>query len=290
MVARKVSASFVILLPAMLAVVGCALNRSAELRNDQLMTRIGGAGQLVEPKRSLLTVIHLSRPLRDPVINDVLWRSADEQAIGPEIRRTLQSNGLRIGLITGELPLAIDTIIKAPPPHKVDPAQFLLADGDNSLVALCPPVAEANILLNLEGGPSGKDFKDAQGFFRVTSNQEGTDRVAIRLVPEIHHGPSQSSYGAVPNASNLLPQELTVKNGQKEETLRDLAATINLKPNQIAVIGGYASRPRSLGSFLFTQTEPNSDRVLQTVFLIWAKQSQTGKAPNLVPVDPPPAT
>ena len=56
------------------------------------------------------------------------------------------------------------------------------------------------------------------------------------------------------------------------------------------MIGSYASRPRSLGSFLFTQTEPNSDRVLQTVFLIWAKQSQTGKAPNLVPVDPPPAT
>jgi hypothetical protein len=279
-------------LMAMMAVVGCSLNRNNELRRDSLLARIGGGGQVIEPKRSLLTVVLLSRPVGDPVINEAVWRTADEQAVGPEARRAWQINGLRIGLITGELPPEVEAVVKAPPPHKVDPTQILLAEGENSLFTLCPKVPEANLLLNLQGQPFGRDFKDACGFIRATANQEGALGVALRLVPEIHHGPFQHTVGAVPNSVGLAPQQLTFKDGQKEETLRELSASLTLKPNQIAVIGGYANRPRSLGSFLFTQLEPNSDRVLQTIVLVWARQNQPDRTqsdprPKLLPVDPP---
>lgn len=290
---RKISASLLLL--GLFVVGGCTLNRSAELRQngDGLLAKLGAGGQVIEPKRSLLTVIHLSRPLGEPAVNEILWRSADEQAVPHDIRRAWQANGLRIGLLTGELPIEVDTLIKAPPPNKVDPAQIFLADGDFSILNLCPQLPEANILLNLQGRPHAKDFQLAQGFLRVTSKQEAEGTVALRFVPQIHHGPVQTTYGTTPSGGNLAPKDLMIRNGQKEEMLRDLAASLSLKPNQIAVIGGYANRPRSLGSFLFTQLEPNSDRVLQTVLLIWAKPSQPAKPaaasrPPLIPVEGPP--
>src|SRR5581483_12495462 len=129
---KRISASFLLL--ALLTFVGCALNRTSDLRKDGLFARIGGGGQVIEPKRSLLTVIHLTKPLKDEIVNTAIWRTADEQAVPPETRRAWQVNGLRIGLISGELPAEIDAVLKAPPPNRIDPAQLLLADGDSSLV------------------------------------------------------------------------------------------------------------------------------------------------------------
>jgi hypothetical protein len=199
----------------------------------------------------MITVIHLTRPVRDRVVNEVLWRTTDEMMFAPETRRLWKANGLRAGVVFGNLAPEVEAILQAPPPNKVYPAQFLLADGDDgSLVSLSPKVAEASVLLNLQGRPYGKDFRDAESFLRVTATQEGADAVALRFIPEIHHGPVQQSYGAMPNGTRgFSPRELTIKTGQKEETLRELTTTIVLKPNQVAVIGGFGDRPRSLGSF-----------------------------------------
>ena len=86
-----------------------------------------------------------------------------------------------------------------------------------------------------------------------------------------------------------------LKDGQQEDTLRELAATLTLEPGQVAVIGCRPDRPRSLGAFLFTQPEPNSDRLLQKLVLIWAAREQprhwrgprTGAPADLEPVEPP---
>jgi hypothetical protein len=279
---------------AMMAVVGCSLNRTAEVRHDQLLAQADGRGNIIEPKRSHITVIHLTRPLRDDVVEKLLWQTADEMVIPPETRRVLRANGLRIGVVFGALPPEVEAVIKAPPPNKIDPAEFLLGDSDDgSLLGLSPKVAEAHVLLNQKGRPLGRDFRDAEGFFRLNANHKGADGVGLRFVPEIHHGPIQQSYVALPGANRgFAPRELTIKTGQKEESFRELAASVVLKPNQIAVVGGFADRRRTLGSLMFTQNEPNSDRLLQTVLLIWAKQAPRIGGPNpplpaLVPVDPP---
>ncbi len=89
----------------------------------------------------------------------------------------------------------------------------------------------------------------------------------------------------------MLPLALI---GATLDTFRELSATLTLQPNQIAVIGGLADRPRTLGSFLFTQPEPNSDRLLQRVVLVRAQQEQLTQnddepkpTPRLEPVEPP---
>jgi hypothetical protein len=110
--------------------------------------------------------------------------------------------------------------------------------------------------------------------------------VTLRFVPEIHHGPIQHGFGAVPNGGSLAPQRFMVRDGQEEDTLRELAATLILQPGQIAVLGCLPDKQRSLGTFLFTQPEVNSDRLLQKVLLIWASRTTQG-LPTLEPIEPP---
>lgn len=277
-------------------VVGCSLNRTAsDLRQSNLITRIGGqTGQLIEPKRCLLTVVVLSRPLRDEAINDVLWRRVDQQVVAPEARRALEANGLRVGLLTGGLPAEVDTLVKAPPPHKVEPVKYILPDGEPALIRPVPAVPQASLFLSRQGQATGKEYQDASGILRATTRYEGTSSVAVRLVPEIQHGPVQQSIGAITNGGMYAPQQFALKNGQQEETLRELTANLTLEPDQAIVVGFLPDRPRSLGAFLLTEPEPGSDRLLQKVVLMWAMQGKSGApgAPppppsNLQPVDPP---
>jgi hypothetical protein len=286
---KKISA----LVFSLMAVVGCSLNRPNEPRPSSVIDRVGGGGQIIEPKRCLLTVAILSRPLHDEAINSALWGVADEQGVAPAARRALQDNGLRLGLITGDLPVAVDAVFKAPPPHKVNPAKYLIADGQNTLIAVGMATPQVSLLLNDMDRTHGKDYTDASGYLRMTARFEGPTAVALRFVPEIHHGPIRNTFGAAPDAGVTSPHQFTMKNGQEEDTLRELAAGLTLQPDQIAVIGCLPDRPRSLGAFLFTQPEANSDRLLQKVVLVWAARNQTGTpdgadaSPQLTPVEPP---
>jgi hypothetical protein len=282
------------LVMAATAVAGCTLHR-LDLRENSPLPLMGSGGQVIQPKICALQVATLSRPLRDESIHGAVWRVADEHVIAPQVRRVLQANGLRIGLITGDLPPAAEAVLKAPPPHKVDPAQIVLPAGESTLVSMAAPVPQVSLLLNRENQAVGKDYKDASGFVRITADQEGTNSVTLRIVPEIHHGPFQRGFGAAPNSGLNAPMHFTIKDGQQEDSLRDLAVTLTLEPNQVAVVGCRAERDSSLGSFLFTQSEANSDRVIQKVLLVWATRTHFGQSdgeskkalPALEPTDPP---
>src|SRR5262245_25208289 len=124
--AAGLSASALVAACAVLGLAGCNPNKD-QLRPQNLFGRIGGQqGQIIEPKKCVIRVAILDRPFRDEALNATVWKAADEQAIAPEARRALEVNGLRIGRITGDLPPALDTILNAPPPHKIEPAMFLL--------------------------------------------------------------------------------------------------------------------------------------------------------------------
>jgi hypothetical protein len=284
------------------AVAGCSL-RGTDLRRGStsaVMERIGigSGGRVIEPKRCALKMVILPRPLRDKAVDSAVWATADEQVIAPEARRALEANGLRVGVITGGLPAEVESALNAPPPNKVDPAEFNLPDGDNTLVSLAEATPLATVILTRDGRASGKDYKDVSGFFRVTASHDGPTGVGLRIAPEIHHGPIQRRFDALPNSAGAMnTMQFGVKDGQQEETFRDLVAALTLQPGQIAVVGCDPDRRGSLGGYLFTQPEANSDRIIQKVLLIWASRSNPGepgsqpKPPaDLVPVEPPDLT
>jgi hypothetical protein len=224
----------------------------------------------------MLRVAIINRTMREASINEAVWKVADEQAISPETRRALEVNGLRIGQITGELPPELEAVLAAPPPHKVEPASFLLDDGEQTLINISDPVEQVSLLLNRDNRPYGKDYQAASGYFRVTVGQDGTNGVSLRFAPEIHHGPVQRSFQPIANASPFSPQELRINDGQQEETLRDLSASLVLEPGQVAAIGCRPEQERSLGAFLFTQAESHGGLRRQKLILIWADRNQHG--------------
>ena len=287
-----------LLVSALAAVSGCTPSGKDVLRPDsgEGLSLLGRSrGQVIEPKRCALKVLIIPRPVHDKAVETAVWSSADEQVVPAEVRRVLQANGLRVGVITGGLPAAVEGVINAPPPDKIDPAEFNLPDGSNTLVSLADSTPQASLLLNRDGRAFGRDYKEASGWFRVTATQDGATGVSLRFVPEIHHGAVLRRYDSLSNGvgqNNTM--QFMLKDGQEEETLRDLAATLTLEPGQVAVIGCDPDRRGSLGNFLFTKPEANSDRLIQKIVLIWAFRNEAGEpgsqpkaGSRLFPVEPP---
>jgi hypothetical protein len=201
----------------------------------------------------------------------------DEQVISATERRALEANGLRVGRIIGELPPELDAMLKdEAPQRKITPIKIFVESGDQTpLISIREPVEQVALLLNRDNRVSGKPYKVASGFFRVTPRHDGAHGVALRLVPEIHHGPVRQTYQPLPGAA-FTPQTFMINNGQQEEAFRELSANLALENGQVAVIGCRPEQKRSLGSFLLTQVGADGDPHRQKLILIWASRNLEG--------------
>jgi hypothetical protein len=199
--------------------------------------------------------------------------------LAPAEHKTLESNGLRVGRIIGELPREIETILKEERPGtpKVVPADMLIEDGDpKTLINVGPRVEQVSLLVNRPGGVSGRDYKDASGYLRLIPRHDGAHAVSLRVIPEIHHGPLQRTFPTMPTANGLVPQELTIRDAQQEEPIRELAIDLILEEGHVAVIGCRTDNLRSLGAFLFSQPGNENEERRQRLILVWASRNLPG--------------
>ena len=260
---------------AMMAAVGCTLTHSG-LRHDAVSPPLDlgtkSKGKVIEPKRCDIRVAVLSRAVGDKALDEGVWKVADEQVLEPELRHAVESNGLRFGVITGSLPHEVEQLLNAPPPHQVKPTEINIPSGDNTLISTGAAVQKVSLILNRDNRATGKDYSDATGYFRMTGSYDASAGVTLRIVPELHHGPIQQRFTADSSTNPYSLQQFIIKEGQQEETLRELAASVTVQPGQIVVIGCRHERERSLGHFLLTEPELGSDRLLQKVVLVWAAQ------------------
>src|SRR5262249_49613570 len=154
------------------------------------------------------------------------------------------------------------------PPNQPGVSMVVNPTGQSSLIdpTQSVPRESINILLSQpDGKVKGKPYEQVKGFLRLTPAYEGADAVALRIVPEVHHGPIQNGYGMIPGTGVKTPYEFQLTQGQKEDTFRDLTSAISLKPGQLAVLGACTDRPGSLGDLIFQKPESNSDRILQSI-------------------------
>lgn len=295
MTSKTLGAGLAAILASSMALVGCSLTGPNGLKpKEETSTPVVGGHEALGVKRVVLRMMIASRPQGDPGLNEALWSVADEQALDPESRRVLQANGLRFGRVTGELPKEVQDILSAPPPLKIDAQTIILPEG---IATLLDPGTEKTSSLSLMLGQKdkvvGKVYESAQGYLRVTGTFEGETGISLRVTPELHHGPVQKGWGVVPGATSMTPSQIIARSGQKEDSFRDLASTLNLQPGQVAVLGGRHDKRGSLGDFLFSGTEPDSDRPIERVIFLWAGRSDGSPAapgeiplPGLVPIDP----
>ncbi len=273
------------------ALVGCSLTQSSQ-RKEPILPPLGAGGRLVQPRRCVLDVVILTRPQGDPAFDGAIWSGGDEQIVEPELRRALQANGLRVARITGDLPPELEALVRSGPPNQPDVHTIVNPTGDSTLIdpTRGEPLPALNLLLSHPDGKiKGKVYQDAKAFVRLTASFDSGDGVTLRLVPELHHGPVKRGYGVIGNSGALPgPQEFKITSGQQEETFRELAASIDLDEGQYVVLGVRPERKGSLGDVLLQKPEPHSDRILQTLVLIWARRAGSGSSESNMP-EPPPA-
>ena len=186
----------------LLAVAGCTLDKP-ENQPKQVFNRIGSGGhggQVLQPRQCLVRVLILDRPFRDPAINEVAWRIADEQIVAPAERKALAANGLRIGRVIGELPREIETILRGEGPNKakVEPSNLLLESGQSSLISVTPRVAEVSLLVNRDDRVTGRDYHDVSGYLRLTPRHHGATRSRCGWSPSSSTGRSSAASRACP--------------------------------------------------------------------------------------------
>ena len=278
---------------AMMALAGCSLSRSdAKKKADQVTptvfnTNSDRPGRVLEPKYCKLDSAIVSRPVGDKVVDASLWNVADEQLIPIELRQALEANGLRVGVITGSLPVDVLEAFKPSPPQKETQwVHIALPEGEHTPIVVGSRTETVTLLLNHQGKVDGRDYHDAEGRLIVTPGHSGSKSVSLRIVPEVHHGETRRTIAPLQNNAPFAQQEFSIKDGQQEDILRELGVTVDLQPNQTLVLGCRAQQARSLGTFLFTQPEPNSDRMLQSVLLIQATRNKLGEAPMKLDGEP----
>jgi hypothetical protein len=281
--------SVLVLAAVTTALVGCSLTQSA-LRDDGPLGQKGGGRRVIAPKMYVLDVMILTRPQGDRALNDAVWRVADEQVVEPAVARALQSNGLRAGRVTGDLPAEVQSLFTDRGPDRPAIQTISYPDGEAFQIdpAEAPPRPKLELLMSLaDGKVSGKSYQDAKAVLRGTGSFDEADGVTLRIAPELHHGPVSQGYGVAPTGGVPSPREFRITNGQKEETFRDLTVSIDLRPGQVAVLGNRPEKSGSLGDVLFQKPDGNSDRVLQSLVLIWARRA--GAGPNAIGrvFDPP---
>ncbi len=272
---------------AMMALAGCNLGRSVLNKDkaDQVTqtiynTNSNRPGRVLEPKYCKLDSAIISRPAGDPVVDSSPWNVADEQPIPLETRLALEANGIRAGIITVSLPAdLIETFTASPPQVQTEWVHIALPEGEHSPIKVGARSDSVTLLLNHKGKVDGRDYQDAEGRLIVTTGHSGSKSVSIRIVPEVHHGENRRIIAPLENSNQFAQREFSIKDGQQEDILRELALSVDLEPGQTLVIGCRLQQTRSLGTFLFTQTEPNGDRTFQSVLLIQASRNRVGEGP-----------
>lgn len=203
------------------------------------------------------------------------WAAADETILDFEQRRLLDANGIRVGVIRGEMPKQLTQAIElSKQRQKSDIVEQLGLGADaevHSLTWVCRSGVRKELVVRremnkplsvftmLNGSLAGYQFAKAMSVLGMTVYPQNDGKSLIELVPEIQHGEPKNSFVAG-------------EFGMRQETKRDSKVWKQFKI-RTALNGGEllmisATTPaKALGHAFFT-TETSRQTEEQLVVLI----------------------
>ena len=208
---------------------------------------------------------------------DEVWHQTDESLLDIEFRKKLDKNGIRAGVIIGELPEPIRQQLNQTSRKQTTDAlehAGLAADVDNKMRQLScragrrkeliirREIAEpVTVVTALDGRLAGETFQRATALFDLRVVPHSNGQASIQLTPEIQHGDHQQSY--VSTEFGVRPEVR-----RQQASWRELAIDVKLSKGQILLVSS-TTPPKALGSALFlTKTaEQTEEHVLLLVRL-----------------------
>ena len=179
----------------------------------------------------------------------------DEQSFDDGLRRRLAANGLRVGIVTGDLPphlaerilpdraapaAAADMVAaESPLTHRL----LRLLPGRRSEVIAATGIENLVLLETGDGQVRGGTYRDATGLFELKVRPAADGRVRIDLVPEIKHGPLERSWVGEDGMFRL-------EAGQRRHRRDDLALGVELREGALLLVGCAGEQGATLGDAL----------------------------------------
>ncbi len=240
------------------SVVGCA-RWANEDRQPTASTQLFPA-----MRKSLDSVIVETVLVRFPLSAnqelDEIWQQTDESVLDISKRKRLYENGLRAGLIVGEIPKAIrDRIEETSYDQSTDALEHagLAADVDNKMRQLhCRSGRRKELIVRRElpepltvistqsGSVSGETFDQPTVLFELRAIPHGDQQATVELVPEIQHGEMKQSF--VSSEFGMRPEFR-----RPRHAWRELNIPMKLAAGQVMLVAATVP-PKCLGSAFFT--------------------------------------
>lgn len=257
-----------------IATAGCRLVGSGMLATDAMT-----ADQAAAPARSKPAprTIHLEvlfvRCAEDDVqFRDGLWNHVDEQALGDPVRRALNANGMRVGIMTGDLPAEVaDRLAEASAGEAVgdvagvDPALarrlMQVLPGRRSELVTATRLENLVILEQADGAVRGGTYHEATPQFAIEARPAADGRIRLEAVPEIKHGPVEKSWVGEDGMFRL-------ETGQRRHRMEHLGVDVTLPPGGMLLIGCAGDPSTTVGDGLLRDHGGGGDRSTMRLLVI----------------------
>ncbi|MFN3189606.1 MAG: hypothetical protein ACE361_03700 [Aureliella sp.] len=267
------------------ALIGTTLIGCAHWSND---TSVDSPPILPPLKRNLDTVlvetvfVRFTESKLDEL--DAIWDKADATVLDIDTRRQLDDNGLRVGVLIGDLPGILLEQMKATSDAQASDAMEhagLAADVDNRMrqlqcragrrkeVFVRKQVNDSVTILSKLGGElSGETFDSPSLLFDLRTMPMSGQRASISLVPEVQYGALQQNF--ISNEYGVRPEFR-----RPRKTWPELGIDIEMEAGRVLLVSA-TYPPKALGKAFFT-TETAEKATEHVVMLLRVSESEVNE-------------
>ena len=238
---------------------------------------------LSQPKMSpdsvVIETVIIRFPKEQSEALDSLWATVDESVLNVELRHKLAENGVRGGVLIGDLPLGVRTRMEQLADNsRTDPLEQanLAADvksainrlqcraGRRKEVHVRREVSQPLVVLtSAEGRVEGATYEQPAMLFDLRSIPHGDGQATLKLTPEIQHGEERKTF--IHSDFGLRPDM-----SRDRKTWEELSLSVKLSPGQVIALSCNGDpKSSNLGkAFFVTHTaEQTDERVLLLIKL-----------------------
>ena len=194
--------------------------------------------------------------------NARLWDEIDEQAIDRDVRRRLQKNGFRAGVVSGHISRQIEellglketveqigrpTLIEADGrPKVVQHVIHITARRGGGQIDASAVYDSLDVLTAQDGEVGGRTYLKAQCKLILSAVPQGDGSVRVQILPEVHHGQAK------PGFTSFGQGILRMTTSRPSQSFEELQIIASLAPGDMLVLGCLTDRQGSLGHAFFT--------------------------------------
>jgi hypothetical protein len=248
------------------------------------------AGSILQPTQmapgsAAIEVFSVRLPPGEPDLASRIWQEVDEQHFPIEVRRKLEKNGFRAGVLAGQIPPALARLLelKGKPSAGGEVQQVKIADlvtpsrvslqhlqtraGQRYEITASGVIEKMPVMMSEAGELRGRTYDQAQGVFALHVAPQPDGRVQLELVPEIHHGQTRQHWVGDQSIFRL-------ETGRAKRAFDDLKLTAVMGPGAMLLLGSQPNRQGSLGHYFFLESNGRDDQFDQKLVLVRLSQTQ----------------